>query len=410
MKKQKGTNMSNFLNFLERVAQHCSIKFDAAMFRGEDEYELAANVLNEINRFLYQKKATLPSEYISEFHKYWEENHEKVLHPKVNPNGECLAVAKVLENIYESNIIKVQLDTLDLTKEEIANVRFFTAIQDFNIDVHARSNPFEFYKRHPDCFKPKKVKDNDLLVDELLNFLGAQSQRDKRKPWMLNSAKLLVEKYDSSAYKINEAHKRDVVEIVKALTTEERYGFSTKKAHMFLRDMADLGVWQYKRNIEKLDVMSDKNTMRVALRTGILQFRIPLLASFLDVFCYQYSMVDRLNREAWRKVWEEWGKVSNNHRPPTPASMDYLIFRIGKIACRPHKRFCPPEKDVSEKKLESLLPQDRLIFRGNRYCIFSDVCQLERKILNAPNSISIEGRTGWKSGKTNEGGGGGISS
>ncbi len=362
------------------------------------------------SKYLYQKKTTLPSEYISEFHKYWEENHETVLSPKVNPNGECLAVARVLENIYKSNIIKVQLDTLDLTKEEIANVRFFTAIQDFNIDVHARSNPFEFYKRHPDCFKPKKVKDNDLLIDELLNFLGAQSQRDKRKPWMLNSARLLVEKYGSSAYKINEIHNGDVVEIVKALTAEERYGFSNKKAHMFLRDMADLGVWKYKRNIEKLDVMSDKNTMRVALRTGILQFRIPLLASFLDVFCYQYSMVDRLNREAWRRVWEEWGKISNNHRPLTPASMDYLIFRLGKIACRPNKRFCPPEKGINEKKLESLIPQDRLIFRVDRYCIFSDVCQLERKILNAPHSISIEGRTGWKSGKTNEGGGGGISS
>jgi hypothetical protein len=76
------------------------------------------------------------------------------------------------------------------------------------------------------------------------------------------------------------------------------------------------------------------------------------------------------------------------------------------------QRFIPPtvKKDVGEKKLESLIPQDRLIFRVNRYCIFSDVCQLERKILNAPNSISIEGRTGWKSGKTNEGGGGGISS
>lgn len=402
--------MSDFIKFLEKIARHCSVRFDTEKFKGEDEYELAATVLNEINRFLYQKKATLPSEYISEFHKYWEENHEKVLSPKVNPNGECLAVARVLENIYKSNIIKVQLDTLDLTKEEIANVRFFTAIQDFNIDVHARSNPFEFYKRHPDCFKPKKVKDNDLLVDELLNFLGAQSQRDKRKPWMLNSARLLVEKYDSSAYKINEVHNGDVVEIVKALTAEERYGFSTKKAHMFLRDMADLGVWKYQRNIEKLDVMSDKNTMRVALRTGILQFRIPLLASFLDVFCYQYSMVDRLNREAWRRVWEEWGKISNNHRPLTPASMDYLIFRLGKIACRPNKRFCPPEKGINEKKLESLIPQDRLIFRVDRYCIFSDVCQLERKILNAPNSISIEGRTGWKSGKTNEGGGGGISS
>ncbi|MBN2185915.1 MAG: hypothetical protein JW732_00455 [Dehalococcoidia bacterium] len=254
------------------------------------------------------------------------------------------------------------------------------------------------------------MKDNDLLVDELLNFLDAQSQRDKRKPWMLNSARLLAEKYESSAYKINKIHGGDVVEIVKALTEEERYGFSTKKAHMFLRDMADLGVWKYKRNIGNLDVMSDKNTMRVSLRTGILQFRIPLLASLLDVFCYQYSMVDKLNREAWRGVWEEWDKIPDNHRPPTPASMDYLIFRLGRISCRPNKRFCSPEREVPEKKLESLIPQDRLIFRADRYCIFSEVCQLERKMLNAPNSISIEGRTGWKSGKTSEGGGGGISS
>lgn len=402
--------MSNFLIFLEKLAQHCGIKFEVEKFKGNNEYELAANILTEINCFLYQKKATLPSEYISEFHKYWEENHENVLAPRINHNRECLAVAKVLENIYKNNTIKVQLDTLGLTKEEIANVRFFTAVQDFNIDVHARSNPFEFYKRHPDCFNPGKVVNNDLLIDELLNFLGAESQRDKRKPWMLNSAKLLVEKYTSSAYRINEIHNGDILGIVDALTSEERYGFSTKKTHMFLRDMADLGVWQYRENIEKLDVMSDKNTMRVALRTGILQFRIPLLASYLDVYCFQYTLADRLNREAWRKVWEEWGKVPSNHRPPTPASIDYLIFRLGKIACRPSKRICPPEKKVPEKKLESLIPQDRLIFREDLYCIFSDVCQMERKILNAPNSISIEGRTGWKSGKTNEGGGGGISS
>ncbi|MDP3025497.1 MAG: hypothetical protein Q8O10_08170 [candidate division Zixibacteria bacterium] len=402
--------MSNFLEFLEKLATHCGVRFEVGKFKEGEEYELAASILNEINRFLYQKNATLPSAYISEFHKYWEENHEKILCPKINLDGECLEVAKVLESIYRSNTIKVQLDTLDLTKEEIANVRFFTAIQDFNIDVHAGSNPFEFYKKHPDCFKPEKVKDNDLLVDELLNFLGAQSQRDKRKPWMLNSARLLVEKYDSSAYKINKVHDGDIAEIVNALTAEERYGFSIKKAHMFLRDMADLGVWKYKRNIEKLDVMSDKNTMRVALRTGILQFRIPLLASFLDVFCYQYSLTDRLNREAWRKVWEEWGKISLNHRPPTPASMDYLIFRLGKLACRRTKRICPPEKELTKKKLESLIPQDRLIFREDRYCFFTEICKPHRKILNAPNSISIEGKTGWKSGKANEGGGGGISS
>jgi hypothetical protein len=402
--------MSDFLKFLQKLAQLCGLKFESQRFQGEDEYGLAASILAEINKFLYQRKVALPSEYISEFHRYWEENHEKVLSPKIDPKGECLTVAKVLEGIYKSNIIKVQLDTLDLTEEEIANVRFFTAIQDFNIDVHARSNPFEFYKRHPNCFRPEKVMNNALLVDELLNFLGAQSQRDKRKPWMLNSARLLVEQYNSSAYAINKVHDGDVVEIVKSLTAEEKYGFSIKKSHMFLRDMADLGVWKYKRNVEKLDVMSDKNTMRVALRTGIIQFRIPLLASFLDVFCYQYSMVDRLNRESWREVWEKWGEIPKNHRPPTPASMDYLIFRLGKIACRPSKRICPPEKEIAEKRLESLVPQDRLIFRDDGYCIFTQVCQLERKMLNAPNSISIEGRTGWKSGKTNEGGGGGISS
>lgn len=402
--------MSNFSKFLQQLASILGIGIDSTDIETKDEYELAAKLLKLINEFLYQKKEGIPAEYISEFHQYWEENHEKILAPQINPNGECLKVAKILEEIYRAHAIKVQLDTLGLSKEEIANVRFFTAIQDFNIDVQAKANPFEFYKRHPDCFNPKKVSKNPLLVDELLNFLQADSQRDKRKPWMLNAAKLLKDTYESSAYKINQAHNGDVIEIVQALTSEERYGFSVKKTHMFLRDMADLGIWKYHRNIEKLDVMSDKNTMRVALRTGILQFRIPLLTSYLDVYCYQYSLVDELNRLSWRAVWEKWNGIHNNHRPSTPASIDYLIYRLGKICCRRNKRICPPDKAVSEKKLESLIPQDRLIFKTDRYCIFSDICTSKHKILNAPNSISIEGRTGWKSGKTNDGGGGGISS
>lgn len=402
--------MSEFLAFLERLTQHCGLSFHVRELEGESEYELAAHVLDEVNKFFYQKKQALPAEYISEFHRYWKENHQKVLSPKINPSGECLAVAKVFESIYREHTIKVQLDTLDLTKEQIANVRFFTAIQDFNIDIQAKSNPFDFYKRHPECFIPEKVVSNDLLVDELLNFLGAEAQRDKRKPWMANAARLLVDRYDSSAYNISDFHDGDVIKIVEALTSEEKYGFSTKKAHMFLRDMADLEVWRYSRNIEKLDVMSDKNTMRVALRTGILQFSIPLLASFLDVYCYQYSLVDRLNRLAWRRVWENWGTISHNHRPPTPASIDYFVYTLGKKACRRNRRYCLPEKPIAAKRLESLKAQDRLLFDSNRFCILSSVCSKERKILNPPSSISIEGRTGWKSGKTNEGGGGGISS
>jgi len=401
--------MNNFTKFLEKVSSYIGMRFDVTKVVTKDEYELAANILNEINKFLYQKKSNLPNEYISEFHKYWQENHEKILAPRINPNGECLEVAKVLENIYKNNTIKVQLDTLDLNKEEIANVRFFTAIQDFNIDVQAKSNPFEFYKRSPECFTPERILENNLLVDTFLNFLDASSQRDKRKPWMLESAKLLLQNYGGSAFNINSVHNGDILEIKNALAVPQKYGFSDKKADMFLRDMADLNVWKFKSNIDKINVMSDKNTMRVALRTGILQFRIPLLASYLDVYCYQYELVDRYNQMAWREVWNVWDTIENNHRPPTPASIDYFIYRMGKICCRKSTRKCPPSNPITKKRLETLILQDRLLFR-NSYCIFSSICTPQRKILNSPNSISIEGRTGWKTGKTNDGGGGGISS
>ena len=401
--------MSSFMKFLERLIKHIDVKLDIAKISAKDEYELAAKVLDEINKFLYQKEQDISSDFISEFHQYWQENHEKILAPQIGPNGECLEVAKVLEKIFSKHTIKVQLDTLDLNEKEIANVSFFTAIQNFNIDVQAKSNPFEFYKRNPDCFNSEKILKNNLLVDTFLNFLEADSQRDKRKPWMLESARLLLDRYDGSAFNINNTHNGDVPEIKKALAEPQRYGFSDKKVDMFLRDMADLNVWKYKSNIDKINVMSDKNTMRVAIRTGILQFRIPLLASYLDVYCYQYELVDRYNQLAWREVWNIWATIENNHRPLTPASIDYLIYRLGKLCCKKSTRKCLPSNPITRKKLETLILQDRLIFQ-NFYCIFSPICKPQRKILNSPNSISIEGRTGWKSGKINEGGGGGISS
>jgi len=402
--------MSEFVEFASRLARICGLELNPRDFEGRNEYDVAASILQEVNSFFYQEGHNLPGEYVSEFHRYWKENHEKILSPSIDPSGECLAVAKVLEGIYSMNDVKVQLNTLDLSKEQIANVRFFTAIQDFNIDIHSKGNPFEFFKRHPDCFDPDKIVRNELFVDELLNYIGAESQRDKRKPWMLNAARLLTENYGSSAFNINDAHGRDAAEIVKALTAEERYGFSVKKTHMFLRDMADLGVWVYSKNADKMDVMSDKNTMRVALRTGILQFRIPLLASYLDVYCYQYELVDNVCRQAWRRVWEQWGTIPGNHRPPTPASMDYLIYRLGKTSCKPSRRLCAPGPPAESKKIESMIPQDRLVFGEDGYCIFNPLCDLRRKILNPPNSISIWGRTGWERGRTDEGGGGGISS
>ena len=405
--------MSDFLNFLKRLTEHLDIKISFEKIKEgiADEYELAAIILYEINKFLYQKNAKLEPEYVSEFHKYWEKNHERILQPIIGKT-EALEVAKVLEDIYAHNKIKVQLNTLSLNKKAIANVRFFTAIQDFKIDINAKINPFELYTIQPDFFEPEKILKNELLIDNFLNRIGADSQRDKRKPWMQEAAKLLMEKYKGCAFNINKVHDSDVLEIKKSLVEPGKYGFSQKKADMFLRDMADLDVWIYKKNIDQINVMSDKNTMRIALRTGILQFRIPLIASYMDVYCYQYGLVDLWNVKAWREVWLVWDSIKNNHRPPTPASMDYLIYRMGKLACwkSEKRRRCPPGKAVANKWLESQIMQDRLIFNERNFCVFEKVCRSERKILKHPMSISIYGQTGWRSGVTDEGGGGGIQS
>jgi len=147
--------------------------------------------------------------------------------------------------------------------------------------------------------------------------------------------------------------------------------------------MIDLGVWTIK-DPENLDVPSDSNTMKIALRTGILRSRIPLIASYLDVYCYQYGETDRMCSQAWRRDWERWGELPDNHRLPFPASFDYLLFNVGK-------KWNKPDQMPEVGKFRAI------------------VDKADSK-LNPPKSISIYGRTGWESGRTDEGGGGGIMS
>ena len=75
--------------------------------------------------------------------------------------------------------------------------------------------------------------------------------------------------------------------IQKALINLPHSGYGNKKADMFIRDMIVLGIWKNVKNFESINVASDVNTIKVALRTGILKTEIPLVSSFLDIFCYQ---------------------------------------------------------------------------------------------------------------------------
>ena len=145
---------------------------------------------------------------------------------------------------------------------------------------------------------------------------------------------MLIE-YNIEPYDLLEFHDGDIEKIRDFMIARTGAGFGNKKTDMFLRDMVVLKVWENPNNFEMIDVASDINTIKVALRTGILKTEIPLVSSFLDIFCHQYSLIDRMNALAWRRVWEVWKDKYPEECIEGPCLMDYLIYKIiGKEFCR----------------------------------------------------------------------------
>lgn len=382
--------MNEFNSFLEEMLESLGTRFEAKPTLSE--VERARLFLHCLNKFVYQLDKEIGNDYISRFHKYWETHHREILGLRID-DAQCLKVARVLDPVYAEPEKHLQYQTKPPISREgisdraVANVRFFTAIQDFKINIHKGGrNPFEQYKKTPEWFTAAEIVRNPALIGDFLGYLEATgSQGDKRYKWMLAAAEFLVKEFGGDANNILDGCDGDARLIRDKLASAGYLGYSYKKADMFLRDMAEWGVWQYSSNTQLVDVASDANTMRIALRTGILRTSIPLLVSYLDVYCYQYSAVDSEAARAWRRVWELWAEIPHNHRPPTPASMDFLLYySVGKQICRP-----TPKCGI---------------------CLFNAVCPQDIRYLNPPKSISQKGATGWDSGITNTGGGGGIMS
>jgi hypothetical protein len=228
-------------------------------------------------------------------------------------------------------------------------------------------------------------------------------------------------------------------------------GYGLKKANMFIRDMVELSVWNQVDNFDKIDVPSDINTMKLALRTGILKTAIPLLTSFLDIFCYQYEYTDEMSAKAWRTVWEQWKLNFPETALGSPAQMDYLLYRIGREYCKDNvvqyecekghifyhfganltfcrvcsgsdrslahakARFLPcqvaPEQ-LPRTKGVLLRPEKNLLRLFNGVCIFENTCRPkspEFRALEPPKSISRIGQTSWTNSYSDiEKGGGGM--
>jgi hypothetical protein len=418
-----------FEEFIKELLKAVGFEEEAKKFNLKEDdsgYQTSANILQKINDFLYVtdpecgKNPDTDKDFISKFHKFWRQHHEKIINPKIDDH-KCLQVAKILEQThatysYQLNSTKKALFTpgniTTLASHQIANVRFFTITQDFKIRF--KVDPYSLATTKPNLFDAKAIQSNyPSLTDELLHELGAETQTDKRHKFSRLSAEFLIDNYNGDAFNICQIHNNDVLEIRKALVDNPntkykgQLGFSDKKANLLMKDLVTMGVWRVE-NPEEIDVSSDANTMRIALRTGILKTRAPLLTSYLDIYGYQYVFIDEYTRRAWRKVWETWGTLSPNHRVEAPAMFDFLIYRIGQSCCKEKTRRC--DVKCSSERLTKCELRKSILTNCSGLCMLRGICDSATKKLNPPRAISILGGTGWEAGRTNEGGGKGISS
>ena len=182
------------------------------------------------------------------------------------------------------------------------------------------------YKDDPSIFDKEYINSEPDSFIRDLKFSNL-SQTDKRIQFAKKSAEMLLQ-FGCEPFDLLKKFDGDLIEIKNQLIMNQGMGFGNKKADMFIRDMIVLNVWKDYKNFEQLDVASDRNTMKVALRTGILKTKIPLVSSFLDVFCYQYSLIDQWCAKAWREVWQVWNKKYPKECIEGPSLIDYLVYRI----------------------------------------------------------------------------------
>lgn len=429
--------MDDLLKFINEINKRIGISLPKN-WQTLESAEVAKRFISGINEYFFQTYDGIgvtefqgeQHQYFSEFHKFWEAHHEQILNAKIDRQKATVA-AKCLSNAiakFGSGILHLRHETHGLPAKAIAQVRFFTANQDFR---EPPEQQFEKYLADKTRFEARVIEQDPA---DFLRFLGLTrlSQTDKRLDFAKNAAKFLLSN-NIHAVEIAKTFGNNATEIRKGLVGAKNIGYGAKKANMFIRDMVELDVWPGLSHYDEIDVASDINTMKVALRAGILHTDIPLLSSFLDVFCHQYSYIDETSAKAWRAVWEEWSKLDSRTAPRSPCVMDFLLYRIGREYCKDmlveyrctngHRFFyfggqirkcrtclakvlqvskrLPCQADVSELPREDgtlLLKAENLLSTFGGVCIFEPTCKPKEPsfvALDPPKSISVKGQTSW---------------
>ncbi len=416
--------------------------------------EQARAIIREINEFLYTNYEGIGFtqydrnlEYFSSFHKYWEMHHREILNIQTD-RAQCEKVADALHDVFvrtNGNAFTTVYDTYGLSMEEVCKIRLLTANQDFR-GSRSFGDLVEIYRADNSVFDLQYIYDNP---EDFIKNIGITelSQSDKRIQYAKNIAKFFIDN-QCEPYAIIDKYNRDVVAFKNALTSLFA-GYGNKKADMFIRDMVILGAWTDVINFENINVASDVNTIKVALRTGILRSAIPLVSSFIDIFCYQYGYTDDMNARAWREVWSIWREKYPTESIDSPCMLDYFIYNVvGRQFCKEilyvfqgdtcdhrfawhssRNKTCQvcyqqgtrgAKAHVVMKKMPCLDDEGYIAICNTQYvrennanpnfteCPFRSICTENQTVfLMPPKSISIEGQTGWRSAYTRKRNGGG---
>lgn len=309
---------------------------------GEISLEMIRNSLKVINQYFFnthkdigftQKGDTTP--YFSEFHKLWETKAEEIVAPFLD-EGKCIALAEVFHQLkikYGDKLFMTQRDLTGISLDEFALIRFLTANQDFR-GSRSTKDIIVLYRQDPTLFDISTIAQNSATFLKKLG-ISQLSQNDKREKFIEQTIKFL-QKHDVDPAGIPDVFDNDALKIRQALIGNIGMGYGNKKTDMLIRDMYESRCWTNLINIDGIDVASDINTIKVALRTGILGTKLtPLLSSFLDIFCHQYGLMDEWNAKAWRLVWESWRDLHPDTVPYGPAYLDYFLYSvIGKTFCK----------------------------------------------------------------------------
>ncbi|MFH1903288.1 MAG: hypothetical protein ABIK20_04450 [Candidatus Omnitrophota bacterium] len=329
--------MENFNKFLKTLLANSQITSSRNLNIKEIRF-----IISKINEYFYTNYEGIgytnvlddQFEYFSEFHKFWEKYHKEVLNPKVDEE-KCEQVAGVLHDVYKKfgrPPFYELYDTFSLKPEEICTIRYFSANQDFR-GSRDFEDLFKKYSEDPSIFdKSEIISKPEIFLKNL--GITSLSQSDKRIKYAKKASQILIDN-KIEAYDLLDFCDNDILKLRNLLISNKGSGFGNKKTDMFLRDMIVLGVWKNPKNFDKIDVASDINTVKVALRSGIIKTDIALISSFLDVFCYQYGLIDEISALAWRKVWEIWNRKYPTENIESPCLIDYFVYRvIGKNFCK----------------------------------------------------------------------------